>query len=383
MAIEKINLNNLDKSDWKTYRFDEIAQNISERVDPNDTDLEVYVGLEHLDSESLHITRHGSPDDVNGTKLRFYKGDIIFGRRRAYQRKAGIATWDGFCSAHALVLRANPDVIHPDLFPFFMHSDLFMNRAVDISVGSLSPTINWGTLKHQEFLVPPIEIQQDIAKLYWSLDDTVEAEIKLDDAFEAYMLVALKNIFSEKSKRVSLKDVCREKPKYGANQKAVEYDNHCRYIRITDIGDFSILNNKKVSAETHDEKYVLKYGDFLIARSADPGRSYYYKKTDGLCSHAGYLIKFTLDLKKILPEYLYYFTQTAEYKSWINQTTRKGTLSNINSQEFSKMRVPLVDISDQKKSIDEISKIYLKSRAVKDKILKSIALKNSLINKVF
>ena len=79
MAIDKINLNNLDKSGWKTYRFDEIAQNISERIDPNNTDLEVYIGLEHIDSESLHIKRFGSPDDVSGQKLKFYKVDIIAG----------------------------------------------------------------------------------------------------------------------------------------------------------------------------------------------------------------------------------------------------------------------------------------------------------------
>ena len=30
-------------------------------------------------------------------------------------------------------------------------SDQFMNRAVEISVGSLSPTINWTTLKHETF----------------------------------------------------------------------------------------------------------------------------------------------------------------------------------------------------------------------------------------
>ncbi|MGP9668495.1 MULTISPECIES: hypothetical protein [unclassified Psychrobacter] len=187
MATEKIDLNNLDKSDWKTYRFDEIAQNISERVNPNNTDLEVYIGLEHIDSESLHIKRHGTPDDVNGIKLKFYKDDIIFGRRRAYQRKAGIATCDGFCSAHALVLRANPDVIDPALFPFFMHSDLFMNRAVDISVGSLSPTINWGTLKHQEFLIPPRSLQGITAKLLWSGDSAIKADKKSNDKLEVFL----------------------------------------------------------------------------------------------------------------------------------------------------------------------------------------------------
>ena len=182
MAAKKIDfspldLNHLEKSDWPTYRFDEIAQNISERVDPNNTDLEVYIGLEHIDSESLHIKRFGTPDDVNGQKMKFYKGDIIFGRRRAYQRKAGIATSDGFCSAHSLVLRANPDVIDPDLFPFFMHSDLFMNRAIDISVGSLSPTINWGTLKHQEFLIPPLEQHAQIAKLLWAMATVVKNDV--------------------------------------------------------------------------------------------------------------------------------------------------------------------------------------------------------------
>ena len=76
----------------------------------------------------------------------FEKGDIIFGRRRAYQRKLGVAEFDGICSAHAMVLRSKPEVVLPEFLPFVMQSDLFMNRAVEISVGSLSPTLIWKTL---------------------------------------------------------------------------------------------------------------------------------------------------------------------------------------------------------------------------------------------
>src|SRR5690606_7923343 len=122
-------------------------------VDPNTTTLEKYVGLEHIDAEDIHIRRFGTPDDVSGGKLKCYPGDVIFGKRRAYQRKAAIADFEGICSAHAFVFRANPDVIEPKLFPFFLHSDQFMHRAVDISVGGLSPTINWGDLKGQKFLL--------------------------------------------------------------------------------------------------------------------------------------------------------------------------------------------------------------------------------------
>lgn len=151
------------KPGWKAWRFDQMATNVNVRIDnPSESGMEHYVGLEHLDTDSLKIRRWGTPDDVEATKLMFKKGDIIFGRRRAYQRKLGVAEFDGICSAHAMVLRAKPDVVLPELLPFFMQSDLFMNRAVEISVGSLSPTINWKTMAVQEFALPPKDEQEKL-----------------------------------------------------------------------------------------------------------------------------------------------------------------------------------------------------------------------------
>lgn len=158
------------KPGWKVWRFDQIATNVNQRVDnPSESGMEHYVGLEHLDSDSLKIRRWGSPDDVEATKLIFRKGDIIFGRRRAYQRKLGVAEFDGICSAHAMVLRAKPDVVLPELLPFFMQSDVFMNRAVEISVGSLSPTINWKTMAEQEFTLPPMDEQHRLVEFMESI----------------------------------------------------------------------------------------------------------------------------------------------------------------------------------------------------------------------
>src|SRR5581483_8994611 len=140
---------------WQWVRFDEIAINVSDRIDdPKKAGVDHYVGLEHLDSDSLRIRRWGTPDDVEAQKLRFRKGDIIFGKRRAYQRKVGVADFDGICSAHAFVFRGNSKHIVPELLPFFMQTDAFMERAVAISKGSLSPTINWGDLARQEFALP-------------------------------------------------------------------------------------------------------------------------------------------------------------------------------------------------------------------------------------
>ncbi len=164
------------KPGWKSWRFDQIAINVNERIDdPSKAGVEHYVGLEHLDPDSLKIRRWGRPDDVEATKLCFKKGDIIFGRRRAYQRKLGVAEFDGICSAHAMVLRPRTDVVLPEFLPFFMQSDLFMNRAVEISVGSLSPTINWKTLAVQQFGLPPLEEQLRLVELFLALEAGVEA----------------------------------------------------------------------------------------------------------------------------------------------------------------------------------------------------------------
>jgi type I restriction enzyme S subunit len=160
---------------WRVVRFDQMAENIVERVDkPSEAGVQYYVGLEHLDPESLKLRRWGTPDDVSATKLKFQPGDIIFGRRRAYQRKLAVAEFEGICSAHALVLRAREETVLPGFLPFFMQSDVFFERAMAISVGSLSPTINWKALARQEFAIPPRAEQQRIAELLWAADAAVE-----------------------------------------------------------------------------------------------------------------------------------------------------------------------------------------------------------------
>jgi Type I restriction modification DNA specificity domain len=169
------------KPGWKTWRFDQMATNVNVRIDnPSESGLEHYVGLEHLDADSLKIRRWGTPDDVEATKLMFKKGDIIFGRRRAYQRKLGVAEFDGICSAHAMVLRAKPEVVLPEFLPFFMQSDLFMKRAVEISVGSLSPTINWKTMATQEFTLPSITEQRILGEAFGAAANAVTS---LDEAW--------------------------------------------------------------------------------------------------------------------------------------------------------------------------------------------------------
>ena len=183
------------------YRFDQIAINSTEKKKPVEEDRFTYLGLEHLDSGTLKVTRFGSEVAPIGEKLVMHKGDVLFGKRRAYQKKVAIAPFDGIFSAHGMVLRPKENVIDKDFFPLFISSDYFLDAAIKISVGSLSPTINWRDLKELEFELPDMDSQRKLAEVLWSINDTMEAYKKLisatDELVKSQFIVMFGSIDSE------------------------------------------------------------------------------------------------------------------------------------------------------------------------------------------
>ena len=174
------------------YRFEEIAFNSTAKKKPVEEDKSHYIGLEHLDSGSFTVKRFGSEVAPIGEKLLMKKGDVLFGKRRAYQKKVALAPFDGIFSAHGMVLRPKEDVVDKDFFPLFIGSDYFLDVAVEISVGSLSPTVNWRDLKDIEFELPELSEQRKLAKVLWSIIDTLEAYnnllSKIDDLVKSQFI---------------------------------------------------------------------------------------------------------------------------------------------------------------------------------------------------
>lgn len=153
------------------YVFSDIASNKSIRVRPSPGDEEHYIGLEHMSADSFEVDSYGSETELKGDKLAMSKGDLLFGRRRAYQRKVSIAPFDGIFSAHGMILEPNEKVVDKRFFPFFIRSDYFMDRAISLSVGSLSPTLNWSDIKKETFNLPDLQFQRDAAEVLWKLEE--------------------------------------------------------------------------------------------------------------------------------------------------------------------------------------------------------------------
>lgn len=155
------------KPGWRRVKFGDVVRLSKARSqDPLADGIERYVGLEHLEPGDLRIRSWGNvADGVTFTSV-FQPGQVLFGKRRAYQRKVAVADFSGVCSGDIYVLETkDAQVLLPELLPFICQTDAFFDHAVGTSAGSLSPRTNWTSLAEFEFLLPPIAEQRRVLAL--------------------------------------------------------------------------------------------------------------------------------------------------------------------------------------------------------------------------
>src|SRR4030042_2379101 len=158
-----------------------------------------------------------------------------------------------------------------------------------------------------------------------------------------------------------LGDLCIGEAEYGANVPSMDKDNSLpRYVRITDITDNGKLlesTSQSINKESA-QPYILGEGDFLFARSgATVGKSYLFRKKDGECAFAGYLIRFKPDSNQLLPEFLFHFTHSDYYYNWVKGILRAGAQPNINAKEYSNMLLPKPPIGEQKGIVEILTTV--------------------------
>jgi type I restriction enzyme, S subunit len=265
--------NRIEKSKWIKLKFSDLVDNIVEKVVPKDSGLEHYIGLEHLESGSLKIRRYGETSSLIGNKLKIYKGDMIFAKRNAYLKRVSIADFDAVASAHSMVLRAKDENVLPEFLPFFLLSEQFWQKAIEISVGSLSPTINWKSIAKQEFFLPPKEEQAKLAKLLWAMNDAVEKKIQLFSKIEIlYLSLIEKKMINKSSKKTyfsSLGNVVRGVG-FKPNDLLDVYDENCCVIlRANNISNNKInyKDIKIISEEKVNNVQFMQENDFGICMS--------------------------------------------------------------------------------------------------------------------
>lgn len=393
-----------DRLSWTRLPFGDFAQNVNERVEPADAADEIYVGLEHLDPQNLHIRRWGKGSDVIGTKLRFRSGDIIFGRRRAYQRKLAVAEFDGICSAHAMVVRAKPELVLPEFLPFLMMSDRFMNRAVEISVGSLSPTINWKTLKQEEFDLPPLEVQRRIAEVLWAVDEALDEAIRMENDLADVKRTQLDATFSELLSQavprkivsdcedsvalVTVNEVLADGPSlaYGILQPGADDPEGIPMVRAIDIEDGHLSGTQILRVNKDIEKSYertrLQGGEVLLSVMGTIGRTIVVPS-----EWKGWNVNRALAVirlnTKVNNQYFYRYLRSPSMQERLNKDSIGTAQLRINLGDLRKYSLPLPSTERQKGIVAIIEAVESIEKAVRENLAQLRRISSSLLTEVF
>ena len=259
------------------YRFDQIAENSTAKKKPEESDRNRYVGLEHLDPGTLEVTRWGAEVTPKGDKLLMKKGDVLFGRRRAYQKKVGIAPFDGIFSAHGMVLRPKADVVDPMFFPFFISSDMFLDEAIRVSVGSLSPTANWKDLRTLEFDLPSPGKQRELAGILSEAESLKGHYRKLLTTCDDVVKSQFVEVFSKKEfPLIPLSQACT-KITDGTHKTPQYQEAGIAFIsakNVTSDGKLDFSDIKHISTDEYESiqnRCETQIGDVLLTKSGSLG----------------------------------------------------------------------------------------------------------------
>lgn len=390
----------IDKSGWSKVKFGDVAFEPKETVkDPAAEGIEHVVGLEHIDTEDIHLRRSAGIEESTTFTKKFSKGDVLFGRRRAYLKKAARAEFDGICSGDITVFRAKKNLL-PELLPFIVNNDKFFDYAIKHSAGGLSPRVKFKDLADYEFFLPQKKEQADLAELLWNavvyvdylkvsyeklirLKCSILEELFTINKFNSDSKIA--DIEKASFKKIEFGKICDESM-FGPRFSSDLYDQNGNIasLRTTDLSDEGEINLSTMpKAIIHTDKFkdhFMQPGDLVISRSGTCGVTAVFEGFDIPVIPAAFLIRFRLK-KNINPHYVKLFFNSSIGREMTSRIASGAVQKNLTSKGILALEIPLPDSKVQEQVVKLIE--CLNIELLRSHIVSSNKLRMNLINQVF
>lgn len=375
----------IDKTNWKPVKFGDVVVEPKESVkDALEEGIEHVVGLEHIDPENVHLKRSAGIEESTTFTKKFSAGDVLFGRRRAYLKKAAQATFNGICSGDITVMRTKGDLIS-ELLPFVVQNDKFFDYAIKHSAGGLSPRVKFKDLANYEFLLPPKDQQTRLSELFWSMDEVIERDLKVHSKLEQSKK-ALQRFFFERrfENWICLEDCSKIFSGGTPNRKETEYwDGTIPWLKTAEVNYTVIFETE----EKITEKGLKNSAAKMIAPNSVLVAMYGQGVTRGRvaltgiplsCNQACAVIE---PNETVLSEFICLYL---EYKyEELRALAHGANQQNLNLKMIKSFKIPVLALSQIKTVVEYFNAISAVNSSLDSRYTESTSLQKSLINKVF
>ena len=350
------------------------------------------VGLEHLLPSEITLTQWSDTSDNTFNKL-FHKGQILFGRRRAYLKKAAVAPFDGVCSGDITVIAAKPERLLTELLPFIISNDAFFDYAMEKSAGSLSPRVKWAQLAEYEFDLPELEEQQKLANLLWAMERTRKAYqdllIQADELVKSQFVEMFGDVITNSQNWPMRPLAAIAETRLGKMVDAKKQTGEHRHPYIANFNvqwfrfDFSELREMDFLPEDQQE-FELQEGDLLVCEGGEVGRcAIWHNEIEG-CYFQKAVHRIRCNKQYLVPGYLaYWFKHHSDFNQFEDIVGGKTSIAHLPGVKLKALQIPLPPIERQQSFCalcDQTDKSKLAIRQALESLEKS---RSAIMTKVF
>ena len=336
------------------FTFGQIAKEVRLTYNGDKTDMPI-VGLEHIVPKELTVTNYDINTNNTFTKS-FKKGQILFGRRRAYQHKAAIATFNGICSGDITVIEPIEGMVYPALLPFIVQNDAFFSHAVQGSAGSLSPRVKWEHLSSYEIELPSIEEQRVLAEKLWAAYRLKESYKRLLAATDEMIKSQFIEMFGNHSTTPVSHYIDDSYPgEWGVEDRDGSGVKVIRTTNFTNAGKLDLTNvvTRSILEKKVKRKAIKKF-DTILERSGGTaenpvGRVVLFEEDDQyLRNNFTQVLRFKdIELRYAFYALFYYYQMN---KTVVRSMGSKTTgIQNLNMNKYLEIGVP--DASDEEQRL--------------------------------
>ncbi len=364
---------------WRVVNFGDVVDNMNETTrDPEAIGLDRVVGLDHMDPESLPLKRWDHLSDLHeGTSFTrvFRAGQVLFGKRRAYQRKVSLPDFDGICSGDILVFQPKNADLLPEFLPYLVQSDGFFDHALGTSAGSLSPRTKWQELAKYEFTLPPIAEQRRI----------IQSMSVIDQALSLFSSIPFNSLQAAIWKDRSVSD---ETQKSTIGQEC-EILKGKKPLKITEKSENSlgyltadVLRGQPLTQFVEGDSLlscnILQGGETLVLWDGAGAGDVFHGQPGVVASTMAKLLP--LPTSKILPEYLYFSLKNLSKE--IKSTCRGSTVPHVAPVSLRKLPLLIPSEKEQTKAVSLLSAIQVLSDDVENFLKRFSQVRNLCLNKL-
>lgn len=369
----------------------DVVDHIKDKVNKDETDLEFYVGGEHIEGREIVVRQKGL---IQGSTIgpafhmRFQKGDVLLMSRNPHLCKASMVDFDGICSDVSYVCRTKDNnILVQSLLPFIMQTDEFWQFAEENKKGGLPFFLNWKDFARFEFELIPIDQQRKISDLLWAFERAKNAYkdlIKKTDDLVKSQFIEMFGEFESNPYNWTIRNFSEVAVVDGT--MTTDYEKYANYphIGIDSIEkDTGILSGYRTVKEDHVKsgKYPFGPQHILYSKIRPALNKVALPDFEGLCSADCYPI--LADESICRRKFLAHVMRSNYFVRYVLAFSARSQMPKVNRQQLFGFCFPCppIDLQDQFVAIMEQSD---KSKFAAKQALDNLnASQKALMNQIF